>query len=190
MNPNETQALEEEEVGIDEAGEDIDFDAIYGGVDVDVSDIPKSPELEKSYSDIFKDVAKQGIKETLIGAGGAYGDLLELAGLNAKQLPGQKARNQAEFEILEKMQQPGYKPSFSDIMMLSGDVDIAPEFGGLPTSQDLRDLNDFVGGPGEAETPQGKYAGRIGKLYGTGLAFGQVNPLPAVVGGGAGQAVE
>lgn len=191
MNANEQQALEQEKAGIDEVGEDIDYDSIYGGLDVEGINMPKSKELKDSYSDIFKDVAKQGIKETLIGAGGAYGDLLELVGLNSKeQLPGEKARNSRDFETLERMNQPGYKPSFSDFYSLSGDDDIAPSFSRLPTSEDLRDFNEMVGGPGEAETKAGKYAGRAGKLVGAGLAFGQINPIPGIIGGAAGQATE
>jgi hypothetical protein len=152
MNPNDLQAVEEEEVGVQETEADIDYDALYGGMDVDVGNVPKSKELENSYAEIFKDIGKQGAKELLIGAGGAYGDLLDLLGLQPKEeLPGKQARNKAEFEILEKMQQPGYKPSFSDIYMLSGDDDIAPDYSRLPSSEDLRGFNEMVGGPGEAE---------------------------------------
>ncbi len=190
MNPNDMQAVEDEEIGIDEVQDDIDYDALYGGEEVSGTDTPKSKELQNSYSEILKDVAKQGVKEVLIGAGGAYGDLFELAGINSKDFPGQKAKNKAESDILEKMQQPGYKPSFSDIYLVSGDEDISPQAFGFPTSEDLRSANELVGGPGEAKTPQGKYAARAGKLYGGGLAFGQVNPAPAIVGGIAGQAVE
>ncbi len=191
MNPNNAQAVEEEEVGIQENEADIDYDALYGGLDVDVGNVSKSKDLQNSYSEIFKDIAKQGTKELLIGAGGAYGDLLDLLGLQTKgTLPGQDARNKAEVEILEKMQQPGYKPSFSDIYMLSGDDDIAPNSFRLPTSEDLRAFNEMAGGPGEAKTTAGKYAGRAGRLVGAGLAFGQLNPAAGVVGGVAGQATE
>lgn len=138
-----------------------------------------------------KDYAKQATKETLIGVGGTWGDLAELAGLNPKGgTPGQKAKNSAEFEILEKMQQPGYKPSFSDIYMLSGDDDIAPSAFGLPTTKDLEGVNEALGGPGEPETMAGRYGKRQGRLYGSGLAFGQVNPVPAALAGGVGQTAE
>jgi hypothetical protein len=43
-----------------------------------------------------------------------------------KLTPGQQARFGMESDILERMQQPGYKPSFSDFMALS-DEDIMPE---------------------------------------------------------------
>lgn len=191
MNPNNLQAVEEEDVGIEENESNIDYDALYGGMDVDVGNMPKSKELQHSYAEIFKDIGKQGAKELLIGAGGAYGDLLDLLGLQPKEeLPGKQARNKAEFEILEKMQQPGYKPSFSDIYMLSGDDDIAPDYSRLPSSEDLRGFNEMVGGPGEAETTAGKYAGRAGRLVGAGVAFGQLNPTAGIVGGIGGQATE
>lgn len=191
MNPNKQQALDQEKAGMDEVGEDIDYDSVYGGLDVQGINIPKSKKLKDSYADIFKDVAKQGIKETLIGAGGAYGDLLDLIGLQSKeQLPGEKAKNSAQFDILEKMNKPGYKPSAGELLALSDDDDIAPRFSRLSSSEDLTNLNDIVGGPGEAETKAGKYAGRAGRSVGAGLAFGQLNPLPGVIGGIAGQATE
>lgn len=191
MNPNKQQALEAEQAGIDEVGEDIDYDAIYGGLDIPGIDQPKSKELKDSYAAIFKDVAKQGIKETLIGAGGAYGDLLDLVGLQAKgQLPGKEARNKVQFDILEKMQDPNYKPSAGELLLLSDDDDIIGDYSRLPSSEDLTDLNDMIGGPGKAETKAGQYAGRAGRLVGAGLAFGQLNPAAGIVGGAAGQATE
>jgi len=135
------------------------------------------------------DVGQQGVKETLIGAGGAYGDLLELAGLN-KESPAREAKNKADFETLEKMDQPGYESSLADIMSLSDDDEIAPSSFRLPTSETLRDVNEAVGGPGEAKTALGRGAARTGKLYGGGLAFGQINPTAAIAGGVAGQTVE
>ena len=190
MNPNTTQTIEDEELGDEEEAEDIDYDALYGGLDVDVSEMSRSSEVQKGYAEIFKDVAKQGSKELLIGLGGTWGDLAELAGVGSEQTPGQKTRWNAESEILDKMNTPGYKPSFSDLYLLSGDQDIAPESFSLPTSQNLREVNELIGGPGEAETQQGRYAGRIGRNYGSSLAFGQVNPVPSVVSGTVGQLAE
>lgn len=188
MNPNSKQALENEAQGVEEEGEDIDYDVVYGGVDVNAPS-EKSPEVKDSYRKIFGDVLKQGSKEFLIGAGGIYGDLAELAGIDlSSQLPGQQARNRSEFETLQKMQQPGYEPSFSDIYSLS-DEDIAPS-GRLPTSQSLREVNDLLGGPGKAKTKAGRYAGRIGNRVGSNAALGVFNPLPGIASGGAGQAVE
>ncbi len=189
MNPNSVQALQNQQAGVQEEEEDVDYDALYGGLDVDVNPEEKSPELQHSYLEIFGDVAKQGIKETLIGAGGTWGDLAELAGVN-KQTEFSKQRNSRDNEILERMNKPGYKPSFEDIDALSGEDDIIPSSFQLPTSQNLRDVNEAIGGPGEAETGPGRYAARTGRLYGSGLAMGQLNPLPALAAGGVGQSVE
>ena len=135
-----------------------------------------------------KDYGKQAAKETLIGAGGTWGDLAELAGIN-KNTPGKQARVDREFDVLDRMDDPDYQPSFSDIDSLSDD-DIVPSYGRLPTSKDLEGVNDFVGGPGEPETMAGRYGKRQGRLYGSGLAFGQVNPVPALAAGGVGQTIE
>ncbi len=188
MNPNAQQALDDEE-GINEIEQDLDYDTVYGGLALDVTDIPKSKELQNDYKKVFGDIAKQVAKETLIGLGGAYGDLFELAGLRKGQTEGSKTRNKSEFEALERMEQPGYKPSLTDIELISSDgsgLDIT----GAATSGDLREFNEMIDGPGEAETAPGKYAGRAAKIYGGGLAVGQVNPLPALIAGTAGQATE
>ncbi len=150
---------------------------------------PKKETKPSSFIESAKDYGKQFVKEGLIGLGGTWGDLAELAGVNKKS-ESSKTRNSAEFEILHKMEQPGYKPSFSDFALLSGDEDIAPGSFGLPTSQNFRDVNEMIGGPGEPETTAGKYGQRQGKLYGSGAAVGQINPIPALLAGGTGQAVE
>lgn len=184
MNPNASQAIEDEELGQQEVQEDIDYDAIYGGIDIDNAPQEKSASLQNSYAKILGDIGKQAVKETLIGAGGTYGDILELSGLGTKE-----SRSGKDFETLSKLEEPGYQPSLEDISSLSEDTEV-PESFTLPTSSDLRDLNQAVGGPGEPETPQGKYAARAGKLYGAGLAFGQVNPAGPAAAGIIGQGVE
>lgn len=136
-----------------------------------------------------KDYAKQFAKEGLIGLGGTWGDLAELAGAN-KTLPGEQARYTAESEILDKMNQPGYNPSFSDFYALSGEDDIAPASLKSPTSKNLRNVNEFIGGPGEAETSWGKLGGRQGKLVGSSVATGQLNPVPGLVAGAVAQGLE
>jgi hypothetical protein len=187
MNPNKFQAIQNENQGEEELEEDIDYDAIYGGLEIDINpkEAPKTPEMENSYAKIFADVAKQGAKETLIGALGTYGDLAELAGANTLS----NDRSSREFQAQERMGQPGYVPDYNDIETATGNS-IEPQAFNLPTSNQLREGIEAIGGPGEAETPQGKYAARAGKLYGSGLAFGQVNPAPAIAGGVAGQAAE
>lgn len=136
-----------------------------------------------------KDYAKQFAKEGLIGLGGTWGDLAELASLPQGEIPGQREKNQREFDTLEKMKQPGYEPSIYDIAMLTDDSD-GPGPWTLPTSKSLREFNDLVGGPGEAETSWGKLGGRQGKLVGSGVATGQLNPVPGLVAGAVGQGLE
>ncbi len=116
--------------------------------------------------------------------------MAELAGVNESK-PSKKYDEQAE--ILSK---PSYERSRADQYMLENDESIPsqglnlPESLRPPTSDSLRALNERIGGPGEAETEQGRYAGRVGKNYGSQVAFGQVNPLPAVASGLAGQLAE
>ncbi len=81
MNPNFEQAIEDEEAGIEETEEDINYDEVYGGEEVSLQDYQRPPEVQQSYRDMFTDFAKQAGKETLIGIGGTYGDLFELAGI-------------------------------------------------------------------------------------------------------------
>lgn len=184
MNPE--QELEEEQ-------QEIDYDAIYGGIDVNTSNYQRPKEIESEYKKILKDVAKQGAKETLIGVGGTYGDLAELVGLKKKESDASysvnRDKNFKEHEILTKMREPGYQSSLEDLVSLQSNDNDIPGFQ-LPTTQNLRDVNEAVGGPGQGETLPGKTVGRIGKVYGSGLAFGQANPIPAIVAGVAGQAVE
>lgn len=113
--------------------------------------------------------AKIGGKALAQGALGTYGDILDVAGLNPReQLPGEKVRREAEFDILNKMQQPGYKPSVRDLLALSEEDDIAPTSFRLPTS---RDVESLLG----KEQPQGfteELLHRGGKAIGGGLALG------------------
>lgn len=144
---------------------------------------------KKQFSDeqINKEVSQQAIKGTLIGLGGTWGDLAELAGVNAYD-DEKDFRNYEEHDVLSKMKEPGYKPSIYDIAALEGDD--GPQPFRLPSSKNLESANDAIGGPGEPETGEGKYSNRASRLYGGGLAFGQVNPGPALLGAAAGTAAE
>ncbi len=150
---------------------------------------PEKPkEKEFSNADVFKDVAKQAGKEFVVGAGGTLGDLAGLTGLEAKT-DAPEARNKADFEILERMQDPNYKPSLADLYALS-DEDISPAGIKFPTSENIKTGIEGIGGPGEAETVQGRYAGRIARNYGSSVATGNLNPAGAIASGIAGQTVE
>lgn len=171
-------------------GEDVDEFQQYRPNESEIAEVKTNknqPKKPPTGYESAKDYAKQAVKETLIGVGGTWGDLAELAGIN-KQSPSSKSQNARDFETLGRMQEPGYEPSFSDFYSL-GDEDYISSFK-LPTTKDLEGVNDFIGGPGEPETPAGKYGKRQGRLYGGGLAFGQVNPVSAIAAGTVGQVVE
>lgn len=181
MNPNSTLSDDEQ---------NIDYDAIYGGIDADESDYNRPKSLSKAFGRIVKDVAIQGAKETAIGGLGTYGDILNLVGLNSPQMnPGENSSYNIESDILDKLNQ-GQAPSASELAFLSNPEDPLPRYSNLPTSQDVRSLNDMLGGPGEAETTPGRYAGRIGRIYGSTAPFGGFNPIPAAAAGTVGQTVE
>lgn len=137
----------------------------------------------------YKDVAEQSGVGLVSGFGGAYGNLLNLVGLNPEEgyiNPGEKAKYEVESQILEKMAKPGYKPSVSEIYALSDD-DIAPQFSRLPTSAEIARKIEDIGGPGEALTPEGNFARRASEIFGGGAAFGATGALPALAGAAGGE---
>ena len=152
----------------------------------------EEPKQEKKFTQAEEniDYAKQYLKETLINLGGTYGDLGRMIGLGSDELlPEEKAKSSREFKTLEKMESKDNKPSLAELFEL-GDDEIAPPLFTPPTTKKLRELNEFAGGPGEPETPAGKYGKRQGALYGSGLAFGQANPLPSLAAGAIGEMTE
>lgn len=168
-----------------------DFD-VFANARPDENEVKQSKERKKKDAEnvnTVRDVIEQGTKNILIGAGGTYGDLAELAGIRAKQIPGQAERSSSEHDVLTKMKEPGYKPSLYDLEALSNEGEGIGAFN-LPTSKSLEEFTELSGGPGEAKTMAGRYAGRGAKLVGSGLAFGQVNPIPSLLAGASGQTVE
>lgn len=150
---------------------------------------PKKEEM--GFDDYAADFGKQTAQGIGIGALGTYGDILDVLGLQSKEiLPGEKAQYSMEHDILSRMEQPGYKPSFSDIYALSGDDDIAPRFSRLPNSQDVESLGKDLGLVSEPKSATGRYGRRIGKLGGSGLAFGATTIAAPIVAGAAGQILE
>lgn len=151
---------------------------------------PKEKEL--GVGDYAADFAKQGVQGAGIGLLGTYGDILDLFGLQSKDiLPGEKATYEMESQILDKMNQPGYKPSFTDIYALSGDDDIVPRYSRLPSSQDIENLGGELGLVSEPKTAAGRYGKRIGKFAGGTASFGGAGGWAApIVAGAAGQTLE
>ena len=122
---------------------------------------------------------------------GTYGDILDLLGLQSNEiLPGEKASYEVESQILDKMNQPGYKPSASDFYALSGDDDIAPRFSRLPSSQDVEKLGGQLGLVSEPKTAAGRYAKRIGRIGGGGASLGSGAIVAPIAAGAAGQTAE
>ena len=125
----------------------------------EVIDFTSSLSSEESLSDPFGEVydfeektdekvIPRAIKGAVKGPG-VFGDLLAITGYETpKSLPGKEVRTQLEA-----------KASPEELIGLSDSDDILPEFGGLPTTQDLGKFAEMFGLPkGEAETFMGKAA--------------------------------
>lgn len=109
----------------------------------------------------------------------AYGNLLDLFGLQTgEKLPGRESLQKAEFEAPEKL-----KGFFQE-------EDILPQFQKLPTSKDVKSFLESLGVDEEPETFLQKYMRRVGGLTGSGIPFGQFNPLQDIIAGGMGQILE
>jgi hypothetical protein len=153
----------------------------------------ESPAKEKfGIGDYAKDFATQGAQGLGIGLLGTYGDILDLLGLQSRDslTPGQEAQYSLQHDILTKMQEPGYKPSFSDIHALSDEDDIAPRFSRLPNSQDIERIGKELGLVSEPKTPAARYARRIGRIGGGGISLGSGAIIAPIVAGAAGQTLE
>jgi len=151
-----------------------------------------APKEEKfGAADYAADFGKQGLQGIGIGALGTYGDILDVLGLQASEtLPGEKAQNRFQHQILTKMQEPGHVPSFSEIYAFSDDDDILPRYSRLPNSQDVENVGKELGLISEPKTAAGRYGRRMGKLGGGGLALGGGGILSPIVAGAAGQTLE
>jgi CheY-like chemotaxis protein len=147
---------------------------------------PKKQDTAELYA---KDVIGQGAQGFGIGSLGTYGDILDLLGLQSKEiLPGEKAKYQRESDILERMQK-GHKPSAGELMELS-DEDVAPRFSRLASSQDVEQLGGQLGLVSEPKTAAGRYAKRIGRIGGGGAVLGAGGIASPIAAGIAGQTLE
>lgn len=144
---------------------------------------------ELSAVDYATDFSKQTAQGVGIGGLGTYGDILDLFGLQPKELlPGEQAKYQRESDILERTQQ-GEIPSAGELMELSDD-DVIPRFSRIPSSQDIEELGKGLDLVSEPKSAAGRYGRRIGKLGGAGLAFGSTALAAPIVAGAAGQTLE
>jgi hypothetical protein len=151
-----------------------------------------SKEKEFGIGDYAADFGKQSAQGLGIGLLGTYGDILDMFGFQSKDIhPGEKATYEMESQILDKMNQPDYKPSFTDIAALSGDDDILPRYSRLPSSQDVESLGGELGIVSEPKTAAGRYGKRMGKFAGGTASFGGAGGWAApIVAGAAGQTLE
>lgn len=146
-----------------------------------VIDAPSPP------SSTGKDIAKQAAIGGAKGLFGTYGDILDLLNLQSEEmLPGEESQRQREFEALERMHQPGYKPSIYDLMALSDEDDIVPRYSRLPSSKEVEEFAQILGVETSPETTPGKFSRRIGEAVGSGASLGAGGKALAALGTGAG----
>jgi len=151
-----------------------------------------SPAKEKELDtgDYVSDFGKQTAQGFGIGGLGTYGDILDLFGLQSKEtLPGEKAKYNREFDVLEKIDK-GQVPSVGELTELSEDDDIAPRYSRLPSSQDVEKLGSDIGLVSEPKTAAGRYGRRIGKIGGGSVALGSTGIVAPIVAGATGQTLE
>lgn len=143
--------------------------------------------------DTAKDIGEQVLSKGIAGFGGAYGNILDTFGIQTKPgetLPGKEAINKVQFDILDKMNR-GEAPSFGELMLLSDDDDIAPNYNRLPNSNQIKEEIKDLTGIGEGKTPEGRIAGQGAQFLGEGIPLGGGGKALAVLGGGglAGQGI-
>lgn len=88
-------------------------------------------------------------------------------------LPGQKSRWGAEHEILTKMEDPNYKPSFTDFMLLSGEDEFAPESRGNTLLGGMQEVNEEIPAGGATQELIRRGVRNLPFLLGGPQAYGQ-----------------
>ncbi len=128
----------------------------------------------------ISDISAQGLKGATKGFLGAYGNILDLAGLHRKEeAPGAQAIRKLE-----------HGASDVELAALSESEDILPRYTSLPTSQEIGKGIESLGGPGKAKTIGGRFASRIGEFVGGGAAIGAPQAKLAASAGTVGQSLE
>lgn len=140
-----------------------------------------------------REIPQQFAQGAATGSLGAYGSLQSLLGGPefGELLSGQQARVGSDQQILDRMQQPGYVPSLSELLELSDD-DLAPQYTRFPSSLDVEGGLRKAGAWQDPKTLLGRGAKRVGEFAGAGAALGAGgNALGmAVAPAIAGQALE
>lgn len=133
----------------------------------------KQKEEQKfGFLETARDIGEQVLSKGISGVGGAYGNILDTFGLQLKEgetLPGQKAINVIQSEILDKMNR-GEAPTWGELMLLSDDE--MPSGARLPTSKEIKTGIESLTGIGEGKTASGRIAGRGAEFFGEGAATG------------------
>lgn len=145
---------------------------------------PQPSQLEEN----LREIPGQLAKGTAAGSLGAPGNLLDLINAQPREiLSGEKEHYKLESDILEKMQKPGYVPSIGELDLLTEEGIGAPRYSRLPSSKDISETVEAFGGPGKPKTTAGEASERFGEIYGSGLPFGMINPIPALTASMSGQ---
>jgi len=150
-----------------------------------------TPPKEKEFGigDYAEDFGKQAAQGVGIGALGTYGDILDLLGVQAKEvLPGEKEKYKRESNILGKIDQ-GQVPSLGEFEELSSD-DVIPRYSKLPSTQEVESFGKELGIMSEPKSAAGRYGKRIGKFTGGGLVLGSTGIAAPIAAGVTGQTLE
>lgn len=135
--------------------------------------------LDKIAPDL-SDVSSQAIKGGAKGFLGSYGNLLDLAGLQKKGT----AQGEEGLNIFE------HGASDIELAAMSDADEPVPRYTSLPSSQEVGQGIEALGGPGEAKTRGGRFAERIGEFVGGGAALGSPQAKLATAAGSVGQGLE
>jgi len=128
----------------------------------------------------LSEVPEQSLKGVTKGFLGAYGDILDLAGLQKQGVAqGQEGINR-------------FEQGASDIQLaaMSDADEPVPRYTSLPTSEQVGQGIQSLGGPGEAKTPAGRFSSRISEFAGGGAALGAPQAKLAAKAGTIGQSLE
>ena len=143
--------------------------------------LPSSFKKRKEFTkkEKAKDITEQVLKKGVSSIAGAYGNLLDLihGQTQQRQTPAQEALSRLEFEAPESL------------LPFLQDENIIPQFTRLASQPEAESLIEMLGGPQEAQTPEGRIAGRGIEFIGGSLPLGASSKLLALLGaaGGGGQ---
>lgn len=140
----------------------------------------KESKKEESEQRTLKEVPKQFVKGVGSGFLGTYGDVLDFLGVQSKEvLPGEQTQYQMEARATPEQ-----------LAYLTDSDEPLPRYSRLPSSEQVSQFTEELGGPGKPNTVEGKYAERAGRLLGGGLSTGSTALKAPLLAAGVGQALE